>query len=74
MTTHWRFSVENPRSLCADGNAMLTMVESRMTMSCATPTSASTAQRLGSAAGGAAADIVREYKAGSSAQRAPAGA
>src|SRR3954447_5695080 len=42
---------------------MLTMVESSTTMSCATPTSASTAQRLGSAARDAAADIVREYKA-----------
>src|SRR3954454_16937949 len=42
---------------------MLTIVESSTTMSCATPTSASTAQRLGSAAGDAAAGIIREYKA-----------
>ena len=65
MTIHWRLSVEKPRSCCAEGSAMLTMVESSTTMSCATPRRASTAQRLGSEAGEDAAGILRDYKRGS---------
>jgi hypothetical protein len=43
---HWRLSVEKPSARCADGSAICTIVTSRVTISCATPTSASTFQRL----------------------------
>jgi hypothetical protein len=45
---HWRLSVEKFSASCADGSAMFTIVASSTTISCATPSSASTAQRLGS--------------------------
>src|SRR3977135_3354006 len=46
---HCRLSVEKCSARCAEGNAMLTIVASSTTISCAAPSSASTAQRLGSA-------------------------
>src|SRR5271167_761859 len=55
VTTHWRLSVEKPSDRCADGSAMLTIVESRTTISCATPSNARTAQRRSSDAEPAAA-------------------
>ena len=42
---HWRASSLKPRSCCALGRAMFTMVASRMTISCATPMTARTSQR-----------------------------
>src|ERR1700758_5229819 len=44
---HWRLLVEKCSAFCADGSAMFTIVASSTTISCATPSSASTAQRLG---------------------------
>ena len=45
VTIHWRFSLENPRSSCADGNAMFTIVASRTTINCAIPSIARIAHR-----------------------------
>src|SRR6201995_59384 len=44
---HCRLSVENCSARCADGSAMFTIVASRMTISCATPSRTSTAQGFG---------------------------
>src|SRR3954470_24179302 len=43
---HCRLSVEKCRARCAEGSAMLTIVASSTTISCAVPSSARTAQRL----------------------------
>src|SRR5450755_2721573 len=45
---HWRLSVEKCSARCAEGSAMLTIVASSTTISCAVPRSARTAQRFGS--------------------------
>ena len=45
VTTHWRSLSLKPRSACADGMAMFTMVASRTTISWASATVASTHQR-----------------------------
>ncbi len=45
VTTHWRFSFENPSAFCADGSAMFTIVASRITISWAIPSIARMAQR-----------------------------
>ena len=45
VTTHCRLSVEKPNDRCAEGSAMLTIVASRTTISCATPSRARIAQR-----------------------------
>src|SRR3984957_2416784 len=47
VTTHCRFSFEKCNARCADGNATVTIVASSTTISCATLSKASTAQRLG---------------------------
>src|SRR5271163_2575618 len=46
VTTHCRLSVEKPNARCAEGSALLTIVESSTTINCATPSRARTAQRL----------------------------
>ena len=38
VTIHWRLPSEKPRSACADGRAMFTMVASSTTISCAIAT------------------------------------
>src|SRR5271165_3580322 len=45
VTTHCRLSVEMPSDRCAEGSAMFTIVASRTTISCATPSRARTVQR-----------------------------
>ena len=47
VITHCRLSVEKCSARCAEGSAMLTIVASSTTISCATPSSARTAQRFG---------------------------
>ena len=42
---HWRWSSEKPSSACADGRAMLTIVTSSTTSSCAMPMTARISQR-----------------------------
>src|SRR4029453_8192084 len=46
VITHWRLCCEKPRSVPISGRATLTIATSRMTMNCATTTSARMAQRL----------------------------
>src|SRR5262249_53919880 len=45
VTTHCRSALEKFRALWAEGSAIFTIVASRTTISCATPTTASTHQR-----------------------------
>src|SRR5271154_3007607 len=58
VTTHCRLSVEKPKDRCAEGSAMFTIVESRTTISCATPSRARIAQRLLPGSAPPAADSV----------------
>ena len=60
VTIHSRLLVEKCSARCADGSAIFTIVESSTTISCAVPSSASTAQRLGSArACGPGVELIR---------------
>jgi hypothetical protein len=52
VTIHCRLSVEKPSEFCAEGVAIVTMVASSTTISCATLSKASTAHRFGSAVRG----------------------
>jgi hypothetical protein len=52
VITHWRSSAEKPRSRCADGSAMFTMVTSSTTISWAMPITTSASQRRSCGTGG----------------------
>ena len=52
MTIHCRLSVEKPSAFCAEGSAIVTIVASSTTISCATLSRARTAHRFGSAVAG----------------------